>query len=114
MERYALAAVLLVLAAILFWRSSAGKTDPATARELVASGAALIDVRSPGEYSSGHIDGARNIPVGEVGARLDEIGPKDAPLVVYCRSGARSASAKSTLEGAGFTNVHDLGAMSRW
>ncbi len=114
MERYALAALLIAFALFMVWRSSAGKTDPAAARELVAGGAALIDVRSPGEFASGHIEGAKNIPVGEIGARTSEVGAKDAPVVVYCRSGARSGSAKSTLEAAGFTQVHDLGAMSRW
>ena len=114
MERYAVAAILLALALFMVWRSSAGKANPEQARALVEAGAVLIDVRSPGEFSSGHIEGARNIPVGELGARLAEVGDRDTPVVVYCRSGARSASAASTLTGAGFTQVHDLGAMSRW
>jgi rhodanese-related sulfurtransferase len=45
---------------------------------------------------------------------MDELGRKDERIVVYCRSGARSASAKRTLESAGYTKVFDLGAMSRW
>jgi phage shock protein E len=114
MERYALAAVLIGLAIFMMWRAGAGKTSPEQARELVEAGAALIDVRTPAEFASGHIEGARNIPVSEIGARADEVGDKDAPVVVYCRSGARSANATSALERAGFTQVHDLGAMSRW
>ncbi|MBV1862541.1 MAG: rhodanese-like domain-containing protein [Nannocystaceae bacterium] len=84
------------------------------AHGLVEDGAALIDVRSTQEFASGHIEGARNIPVGEIGTRLAEVGDKDKPVVVYCRSGMRSAQAKSTLESAGFTQVHNLGGMSRW
>ncbi len=114
MERYAVVAILIAVALFMVWRAGAGKTSPEKARELVEAGAALIDVRSPGEFSGGHIEGARNIPVGEISARLSEVGDKDAPVVVYCRSGGRSASAASTLENAGFTQVYDLGAMSRW
>ena len=75
---------------------------------------AIIDVRSPDEFASGHIDGARNIPVDEIGGRTDEVGKPDQPVVVYCRSGMRSAQAKSTLEAAGFTQVYNLGGISRW
>ena len=114
MERYIVAAALIGLALFLMWRVGAGKTSPEQARELVEAGAALIDVRTPGEYAGGHIEGARNIPVSQIAGRVGEVGAKDAPVVVYCRSGARSANAAATLRSAGFTQVHDLGAMSRW
>ena len=90
-----------------------GKLAPDTAKQLVASGAALIDVRSPGEFSSGHITGAKNVPVGDLARRASEI-PKEKDVIVYCASGMRSASAARTLKGLGFGKVHDLGAMSRW
>ena len=105
------AVVLLVLLQI---RNRVGKADPSQARALVKSGAQLIDVRTPGEFSSGHVEGARNIPVQELGERIGEVGPKDVPVVLYCRSGARSAKAKRMLESSGFREVHDVGAMSRW
>ncbi|MCR9164330.1 MAG: rhodanese-like domain-containing protein [Nannocystaceae bacterium] len=88
--------------------------EPAQAHALVADGAHLIDVRSPEEYAAGHVEGARNIPHGEIGARASEVGAKDEPVVVYCRSGVRSAKAKATLEAAGFSEVHNLGGMARW
>jgi phage shock protein E len=47
-------------------------------------------------------------------ARHAELGPKTAPIVVYCRSGARSATAKALLEDLGFRHVRDIGAMSNW
>ncbi|MCA9490204.1 MAG: rhodanese-like domain-containing protein [Myxococcales bacterium] len=90
-----------------------GGKDSAAAHELVSAGAALVDVRTPGEFASGHIDGARNIPVDQIAARSKEI-DKTQPVVVYCRSGARSAAAANTLRGLGFSQVEDLGAMSNW
>jgi phage shock protein E len=81
---------------------------------LVASGALLIDVRTPIEYSEGHIPGALNIPVQELTARLAELGDKQREIVLYCRSGARSGHAASQLRSQGFQRVHNLGAMSNW
>jgi len=101
---------LLVLGYVLFFRGTAD----AGAKEAVKAGARLVDVRTPGEYAAGHIDGAINIPVQEMDARMAEFGPKDGVVVVYCRSGARSATAKSRLEAAGYKTVHDLGAMGNW
>ena len=106
----------LVLTALLVFvvaRMFLGKVPPAKARELVKNGARLVDVRTQGEFSQGHLDGAVNIPVQELRSRLAEVGPKDVPVVVYCASGARSASARSILQKAGFV-AHDLGAMRRW
>jgi rhodanese-related sulfurtransferase len=82
------------------------------ARVLVGRGALLVDVRSPGEYSAGHLDGAVNLPVGEIANRLTEL-PRDRSVIVYCRSGVRSARAARTLRAAGFT-VRNLGGMSEW
>lgn len=91
----------------------ADRIASADARRLVSEeGATLLDVRTPAEYASGHVEGAVNVPVDEVAARLSEI-PRDVPVVVYCRSGARSARASSTLREAGY-DVHDLGPRSAW
>ncbi|MEZ4297086.1 MAG: rhodanese-like domain-containing protein [Polyangiaceae bacterium] len=92
---------------------SSGDLEPNRAHELVTQGATLVDVRSPEEFASGHIEGAINVPVGEVESNLDRI-PKDKPVVVYCRSGMRSSRAASTLKEKGYKEVFDLGAMSRW
>ena len=89
-------------------------TVSSQAHTLVEHGARLVDVRSSVEFAAGHIDGAVNVPVQELKDRMDEIGPKTQPVVVYCRSGQRSASAKRTLEANGYTAVFDLGPMSRW
>jgi len=116
MTPYIIAAVVLGLVGVLVLKQGMASSfiESDQAHALVTDGAALIDVRSPEEFASGHIEGARNIPVGEIGARASEVGDKEAPVVVYCRSGMRSAQAKSTLVAAGFTQVHNLGGMSRW
>lgn len=116
MTPYIIGIVVLgfVGALIMKQRMNASFIDSARAHALVEDGARLIDVRSPQEYASGHIDGARNIPLNEIGRRTKDVGRKDKPVVVYCLSGMRSAQAKSKLEAAGFTEVHNLGSMSRW
>jgi phage shock protein E len=106
--------VVVVLAAVFLGSRMIGKKDSSAAHALVAGGAALVDVRTPGEYAAGHIDGAVNIPVDRITSRAGEIGGKDRPVVVYCRSGARSAAAASALQQLGFQKVEDLGAMSNW
>lgn len=83
------------------------------ARKLVASGATLLDVRTPEEFRGGHLDGAINIPVQDLPARLAEV-PKGKPVVVYCAAGGRSARAAMMLKQAGHRHVHDLGAMHNW
>jgi phage shock protein E len=107
-----LAAAAIFLALMVF--RAMGRAKPDEVRALVAGGARLVDVRSSGEFGSGHLPGAVNIPVGELPARLNEVGARERPVVVYCRSGARSASAAGLLRRAGFGAVHDLGPMSRW
>jgi phage shock protein E len=84
------------------------------AHALVKKGARLVDVRTPEEFAAGHVEGAVNIPVHELDKRLAELEPKDKPVVVYCKSGRRSAKAKDLLQKAGFTSVHNLGGMDRW
>jgi rhodanese-related sulfurtransferase len=86
--------------------------DGVTAKKLVHDGARLVDVRSPEEYATKHIDGAENVPVDSVGDR--DLGPKDTPLVLYCGTGKRAARAAAVLRAKGYTRVYELGGMSRW
>jgi len=73
----------------------------------------LIDVRTPQEFTSGHIQNAVNISVETLQARLDEV-PRGTPVVVYCRSGNRSASAAQILVEGGYQPVYDLGGIQDW
>lgn len=102
-----------VVAAMMIYRRM-GQVSSADAKKLVQDGAKLVDVRSPAEFGGGHLPGAINVPVNELGAKLKSLGPKDKPVIVYCASGARSAMARSVLKAQGFEKVFNLGAMSRW
>lgn len=110
-----IAVLVLIAVAVGGWLFlRLGTISGVRARELVGGGALLVDVRSKAEFASGHIDGAVNIPVSELEARLPELGDKQSSIVLYCRSGARSARAKSFLESQGYTTVANLGAMTSW
>ncbi len=92
--------------------------DSAQAREMIENtpreDISIIDVRQPGEYKSGHIPGARLIPVGELGNRLNEI-PADKPAVVYCAVGGRSRVAAQMMAAKGFSDVINLaGGFKAW
>ena len=74
----------------------------------------IVDVRSEGEYASGAIDGALNHPLqGLPGTLLDMGVELDEEVIVYCRSGRRSAQAKTLLKQAGFQLVFDGGPMTQ-
>ena len=85
--------------------------DETKLKEKIESGAVLIDVRSPGEFASGHINGSVNIPLDRIGSQLQVL-KKDKPIVVFCRSGNRSKAAKGLLEQKGFSNVTDGGSIN--
>ena len=74
----------------------------------------LVDVREPWEYSLCRIDGSVSIPLGELARRQAEL-PRDRPLVLVCHTGRRSQHAAMLLEGAGFSQVHNLqGGVEAW
>jgi rhodanese-related sulfurtransferase len=87
--------------------------DPAGAEQLLADGALLVDVREPEEWQAGHAAQAVHVPLGELGARLDEL-PTDGTLVMVCRSGGRSGHAATALIGAGRRAVNLAGGMQAW
>ncbi len=68
----------------------------------------LLDVRTPEEFSIGHVPGAMNIPVDRISSFSAE---KGTALFVYCRSGARSRAAAAALHRAGYQSVTDLGGI---
>ena len=93
-----------------------GFDDPARLEQLIRDGKPaylLVDVRTPAEYESGHIPTALNVPVDVIGTRPPAV-DKASLIVVYCRSGNRSATARKILMDLGYTNVVDFGAVSRW
>lgn len=76
-------------------------------RELLESGAVIIDVREKMEYERGHIKGVKNIPFSEIRERINEI-PKDVPVYVHCRSGQRSYNVALLLQQLGFNNIYNV------
>lgn len=79
--------------------------------QLIREGAVILDVRTKGEYGSGHIRGSVNIPVDQLHKNLQKFKDKKRPIITCCESGMRSASAKGILKSNGFINVHNGG---RW
>lgn len=78
-------------------------------KKLVKQGAIILDVRSKGEYASGHIKGSINISVDTLNKNLDKLKDKNKTIITCCASGMRSASAKSILKSNGYANVHNGG-----
>ena len=74
--------------------------------------AVLIDVRTHEEFLSGHLPGARNIPVDRVLAQIPaDIPKRSTPLIVYCRTGSRSAFVVRLLRRLGYDHVADAGGL---
>jgi phage shock protein E len=72
----------------------------------------LIDVRTPEEFSSGHIEGALNIDHSVIGQRIAMAGVgKDDEVILYCRSGRRSGLALETLKNMGYSKAQNYGGM---
>lgn len=75
----------------------------------------LLDVRTQEEFNNGHIPGALLLPYDEIDQKAAQLLPeKEKKIIIYCRSGRRSAIAKDSLEALGYTNVKDFGGMNRW
>jgi phage shock protein E len=84
------------------------------AKEMLAKGAAVIDVREPHEYTAGHVPGAPLIPVNTVYARRSEL-PKDKDVIFVCAVGQRSALASEMAAAAGLTRIFNLdGGTEAW
>lgn len=85
-----------------------GIAPKADYKSLMAQGAMIVDVRTPAEFSSGHIKGSVNIPLQELSKRAQKL-KKDRVIITCCASGMRSASAKGVLKSMGFTEVYNGG-----
>ncbi len=114
-------AIACVSGGMLLWPLIAGGTvahlTPAEATLLMNREDALVlDVRETGEWSAGHITGARHITLGQLDKRLSELDKfKEKPIIVVCATGNRSASACGQLKKHGFGKVYSLGGgVSSW
>ena len=81
---------------------------------LLKEGALLVDVRTPREFSNGHIKNAVNIPYDSITAGIKKKAKKkDKPIILYCHSAARAGVAKKMLVKAGYTRVINAGSLHR-
>jgi phage shock protein E len=87
------------------------KMSGSSLSEKIKAGATIVDVRTPGEFADEAYPKAKNIPLAVLSARMNELEPKDRPIVLYCASGARSAQAARLLKQAGFTDVVNAGGL---
>ena len=111
--RAKLCPLLMALCLVGFSSSAADSKQPAVSDEALRKDALVIDVRTAGEFKSGHVSKAINVPIDELDKRIEEVAPeKGKLLVVHCQSGGRSAKAARLLERKGYTNVHDLGSLA--
>ncbi len=98
------------------------RVSPAEAKDLIAKGALIVDVRdAPEVEKSGKVAGAAHVSRGMLEFRADPASPyhdkrfdKDKPVIVYCASGGRSALSGKALKDLGFTKVYNLGAFKDW
>ncbi len=106
-------AVAVILAFLVLRRLlGGGKASAQVVREKIKAGAKLVDVRTPEEFRGGSYPGAVNIPLQDIGRRLSEL-PKNKAVVVFCRSGSRSAMAARAMKKAGFADVVNAGALGQ-
>ena len=115
--------VAFVSGAMLLWpyarRAGGGPSvSAAQATQLINREDALVlDVRDPGEYGTGHILGAKNVPMSRIGTAGSEIAAKrkDKPVIVYCDNGNRAVKAAAALRSQGFARVVSLaGGLGAW
>jgi rhodanese-related sulfurtransferase len=104
-------AALIVL---LFLVKRLRQVPTAKARQLLAQGALVIDVRSSAEFATDHVNNAVSLPLEQVQRRIGDIEPNHSrPILVHCLSGTRSAMACRILRGLGYSQVHNLGSLGR-
>jgi len=78
-------------------------------KEVISGGAVILDVRTKGEYQSGHLRNSLNIPLDNLQSNLKKLN-KNRTIVTCCASGARSGAARRILKSNGFTEVHNGGS----
>ncbi|MDI9309642.1 MAG: rhodanese-like domain-containing protein [Limnohabitans sp.] len=78
-------------------------------KNFIERGAVIIDVRTTGEYASGHIKGSKNIPLDQIQGKVHEIKKLNKPIIACCRSGARSGQATSFLKQNGIECINGGG-----
>ena len=106
--------VAFAVLAMLFFLKRPGQISPKDAQAHLKSGALVIDVRTPAEFSSGHLPAAINLPLDGIEASLPRrVQEKNQVLLLHCQSGMRSGVAQKKLNSLGYTNAFNLVSYSR-
>lgn len=103
-------------APLTFVSPAYSKIPPEKARELIAQGVPVIDVREPAEFEEGHVKGSVNVPLSRFrfGMTLEAAPDKDKPVLVLCRSGVRSEKAARVLVESGYKRVINMYGTNQW
>jgi phage shock protein E len=106
--------IVAAVVAVFMLLKKAGQISAAAALAHLKNGALVVDVRSRGEFGSGHLPKAVNIPLDEIGTTLPRrVSDKNQTLLLHCLSGTRSGMAKAKLKQMGYANVFNLGSYGR-
>ena len=107
-------AIIAVVVVIFLTLSKAGQISARDAAVYLKNGALVIDVRTAGEFNSGHLTNAINIPLDEIETALPkQLKDKSQVLLLHCASGMRSGLAQKKLVNLGYTNAFNLGSYGR-
>lgn len=106
------------MACMLLACTSSGKgyesIDAKQAKEKMKEDVVIVDVRTQAEYEQGHIEDAVNIPLDAMDTIEEIVTDKSKPLLIYCRSGNRSAQAAQKLVEMQYEKVYDFGGIQDW
>jgi len=106
--------MIAAVVVIGFMMKKPGQISAKDALAHLKNGALVIDVRSPGEFNSGHLPIAINLPLDEIETTLPRrVKDKGQVLLLHCQSGMRSGLAQRKLKGLGYTNTFNLGSYGR-
>ena len=106
--------IIAVVVVIFLTLSKAGQISAKDATAYLKNGALVIDVRTPGEFNSGHLTNAINFPLDEIETALPkQVKDKSQVLLLHCASGMRSGLAQKKLNSLGYTNAFNLGSYGR-
>lgn len=115
-----LIAIAFISGGMLVWpfvrsRAAGPALSTLQATQLINSrNAVVVDVRTPEEFATGSLPGARNIPVDKFDQKMRDI-KKDKPLIVVCASGSRAGRAAAQLRASGYAEVYVLaGGLAAW
>jgi len=121
LDNWMLIAVALSAGGMLLWPALSGGgpgalTADGAVQLMNREKAVVVDVCEPAEFSAGHVAGAKNIPLGQLEGKLaTSVKNKTVPLILVCKSGARSSRAVAIAKKLGFEKAQSLsGGMSAW